>query len=59
MKVALARPRKAACTSWARWPRRLNTARGDVSTAQCPAHHHVINIPKDKIRDVIGSQAAR
>ena len=48
-------PRRAtaACTSWARWRRRSTGAREAIS-GNAP-RITIINIPKDKIREVIGS----
>jgi polyribonucleotide nucleotidyltransferase len=53
MKVALARPRTAACTSSARW-RRPDRARGELRRVRA-AHRDMIKIPTDKIREVIGT----
>jgi polyribonucleotide nucleotidyltransferase len=53
MKVALARPRTAACTSWARWPRRSTGARAELG--EYAPRIETIKIPTDKIREVIGT----
>ena len=53
MRVALIRPRTAACTSSARWPRR-SPARAPNSANIAP-RIETIKIPTDKIREVIGT----
>ena len=50
---AAARPRAAACTSSARWPRRSTTARAELG--EYAPRIETFKIPTDKIREVIGT----
>ena len=49
----MARPRTAACISWAKWPRRITEGRKELG--EFAPRIEVMHIPTDKIRDVIGS----
>jgi polyribonucleotide nucleotidyltransferase len=53
MKSRSARPRTAACTSWARWRRRSPRARAELG--EHAPRIEVMKIPVDKIREVIGT----
>jgi polyribonucleotide nucleotidyltransferase len=46
------RPAKAACTSWARWPRPSGDPRGDIS--DYAPRITTIKIPVERIKDIIG-----